>query len=82
MNKKTKEDITEILMAIYKIPGQYFIAGIILFAFWNGMKDLTKWAIIFPLLGIFFFALEIISPILVGKRLYENLVKWWKKQFK
>jgi site-specific recombinase len=77
-----KEDIIEILMAIYKIPGQYFIAGIILFAFWNGMKDLTNWAIVFLLFGIFFFSLEIISPILAGKRLYENLVKWWRKHLK
>ena len=70
-----KEDIIEILFAVYKVPGEFAIAGIILFAFWNAMKDLTNLAIIFLLFGIFFFALEIISPILAGKRLYKNIFK-------
>ncbi|MBS3108466.1 hypothetical protein J4409_01205 [Candidatus Woesearchaeota archaeon] len=78
MNENTKEDVVEVLMAIYKIPGQYFIAGIISFAFWNAMRDLTNWAIIFLLFGVFCFVLEIISPILAGKRLYNKFKGWFK----
>ncbi|MBW2982630.1 hypothetical protein KY343_07130 [Candidatus Woesearchaeota archaeon] len=77
-----KEDIIEILMILYKIPGQYFIAGLISFYLWNGMKGLTNWAILFLIFGFLFLALEIISPILVGIRLYGNLVEWWGKYFK
>jgi hypothetical protein len=34
------------------------------------------------LLGIFFSALEVVSPILAGRRLYKNLTEWWKEHFK
>lgn len=78
MKKGTKKDIVEILMAIYKIPGQYVIGGIIAIAFWKAMKDLTKWSILLLILGIFLFSLEVVSPILAGKRLYEKFVKWLK----
>ncbi len=42
MNKQTKEDITEILLAVYGVPGQYVIGAMILWAFWNAMKDMTR----------------------------------------
>lgn len=70
-----KEDIIEILLAVYKVPGEFAIAGIIAFAFWNAMKDLTGWSFIFLILGIFFVILEILSPFLVGLRLYKNIFK-------
>ena len=37
-----KEDITDILFAIYKIPGEFAIGAIIAFAFWNAMRGLTN----------------------------------------
>jgi len=79
MNKQTKEDITEILLAFYKVPGQYVIGAMILFAFWNEMKDITRWAIFFPILGIVFIILEILSPIMAGKRIYDKALKNLKK---
>jgi uncharacterized membrane protein (Fun14 family) len=70
-----KEDITEILFAIYKIPGEFAIGAIIAFAFWNAMKDITNWSIILFLLGIFFIILEVLTPILAGVRIYKKIFK-------
>jgi uncharacterized membrane protein (Fun14 family) len=70
-----KEDITEILFAIYKIPGEFAIGAIIAFALWNAMKDITNWSIILFLLGIFFIILEVLTPILAGVRIYKKIFK-------
>lgn len=70
-----KEDIAEILMALYHIPGQYAIGAIILWGFWEAMKNLTNWAFIFPILAIIFIVLEILSPIFAGMRIYKKIVK-------
>lgn len=70
-----KGDITEILFAIYKIPGEFAIGAIIAFAFWNAMKDITNWSIILFLLGIFFIILEVLTPILAGVRIYKKIFK-------
>ena len=70
-----KEDITEILFAIYKIPGEFAIGAIIAFAFWNAMKGLTNWSVILFLLGIFFIILEVLTPILAGVRIYKKIFK-------
>ena len=82
MSNQIKEDITEIILAFYKVPGQYAIGAIILFAFWNAMKDITGWAIFFPILAIVFIILEILSPIMAGKRLYDQAIRSIKKFFK
>lgn len=82
MRDQTKKDITEILLAIYKVPGQYAIGAMILFVLWNAMKDITGWAIFFPILAVIFIILEIISPIMAGKRLYDKTIKNLKKTFK
>ena len=74
MNKKTK-DITEILLAFYKVPGQYAIGAMILFVFWNTMKDMTDWSIIFPISAFVFIILEILTPIMAGKRLLNHKKK-------
>ena len=70
-----KEDVAEILMALYKIPGQYAIGAIVLWGFWKAMKDLTPWTLIFPTLAIFFIILEVLSPILAGIKIYERFKK-------
>lgn len=82
MNKKTKEDIIQILLAIYGIPGQYIIGAMILMAFWEAMKDMTSWAIFFPIFAILFVVLEVLTPIMAGKRLLEKVKKNFKKIFK
>jgi hypothetical protein len=79
MREQTKEDIVEIILAIYKVPGQYAIGAMIFFAFWDAMKDMTGWAILFPIFGVIFISLEILSPIMAGKRLYEKAMKNLKK---
>ena len=68
-----KEDITDILFAIYKIPGEFAIGAIIAFAFWNSMKGLTNWSIILFILGVFLVVLEILTPILAGVRIYKKI---------
>ena len=70
-----KEDVSDILMAVYKIPGQYTIGAILAFGFWNALRDLTNWAYVLLILGIFFILLEIISPILAGARIYKRFFK-------
>lgn len=73
MNGETKEQIITILMALYKISGQWFILGIISFGIAEIMlKNDNFGGIIFFLFGIFFFGLEIISPIIAGRELYEK----------
>ena len=70
-----KEDIIEILFAIYKIPGEFAIASIISFGFWNAMKELTGWSIFFLLFGIFFAGLELSTPFLAGWDIYKQFFK-------
>ncbi len=82
MTNQIKEDIIEIILSIYKIPGQYAIGAMILFALWDAMKDMTGWAIFFLILAIVFIILEVLSPILAGKRIYDQAVKNFKKIFK
>jgi len=68
-----KEDITDILFAIYKVPGEFAIGAIIAFAFWNAMKGLTNWSIMLFILGVFLVVLEILTPILAGFRIYKRI---------
>ncbi len=82
MKSQTREDIVEILLAIYGVPGQYVIGAMILIAFWNAMKNMTGWAIFFPIFAIIFIILEVLTPILAGKRLLEKVKKNFKKIFK
>ncbi|MBR9705273.1 hypothetical protein GOV12_07710 [Candidatus Pacearchaeota archaeon] len=81
MKMTIKEDIVRILMAIYRVPGEFFIAGIILIWLWNVTKELTNWSLLFLIFALFFFALEIISPILAGIRLYEKFIEMFKEIF-
>jgi len=82
MNKQTEEDIIKVLLSFYNIPGQYFIGALILFAFWNSMKDITGWATWFLIFGIFFLFLEIITIIMAGKRLLVKLERNLNKIFR
>ncbi len=70
-----KEDIKDILFAIYKIPGEFAIGAIIAFAFWNAMREITNWSILLFLLGLFLVVLEIFTPILAGVRIYKRIFK-------
>jgi membrane-bound ClpP family serine protease len=82
MNKRTKKNIVEIILAFYKVPGEYAIGAMILFAIWNVMKDMTGWSIFILIFAIIFIFLEIISPIIAGKRLYDEALKNIKKILK
>lgn len=77
-----KEDIIEIILAIYQVPGQYFIGGIISFGIGISFLELTNWGWLLIVFAIFLFALEVISPILAGRRLYEKAVKNLRRLFK
>ncbi len=82
MNEETKEQIAEILMAWYKIPGQYFITFLILLEFGETILKLTNWAYIILILSIFFLILEIISPFIAGVKLYNKAIKSIKNLFR
>ncbi len=77
-----KEDIVEILCVIYKVPGEFFIASIISYYFWESTKILAPIFSVFLFFSIFFFILEIISPILAGMRIYEEAIDWIKDKFR
>jgi hypothetical protein len=49
MDEDTKEEIIELLMAIYKIPGQWFIGGIILLWIGKSMIEYTNYRYNFSL---------------------------------
>jgi len=77
-----KEDIITILLACYNIPGQYLIGAWILLELWKSMRDLTDWALILPIFAIFFIFIEIITPIMAGKRLWDKLKNSFNRLFK
>lgn len=80
MNKSTKDDITELFIWLYNVPGQYFIFAMIFFALWKTMQ-FTNFSIIFLIFGVFCLIVEIISPILAGKRLYLKALNNIKRFF-
>ncbi|MFW9881586.1 MAG: hypothetical protein ACFFG0_51630 [Candidatus Thorarchaeota archaeon] len=82
MNNRTKDQIKEILMAIYQIPGEFFIGGAASIGIGQAMLSFTNLGIILILFGIFLFILEIISPIIAGIELYEKALKNVKRLFK
>ena len=81
MNKDTKDQLIEVLTEIYQIPGQYFIAGIVLIGIGESMQGLTIGGNILIAFGILFFIIEAVSPIIAGIKLYEKAVKNLKRIF-
>jgi hypothetical protein len=77
-----KEDIVEIFCAIYKVPGEFLIASIICYGFWEATKSLAPIFWWFWFFSIFFFILEVIFPILAGVRIYGEAITWIKDRFK
>jgi hypothetical protein len=75
--KDIQDKIIEILLTIYYVPGQFFLASILALGFYEVSK-----VIIFLFFSIFFMSLEIISPILVGVELYENAIEKIKEFIK
>ena len=78
----TKEDIVEILLAIYQVPGQFFIGGLISIGIGNSFLSFTDWGYLLIVLGIIFLIIEAVSPILAGVKLYNKALKNIKKIFK
>jgi len=79
MRSQAKDDIADILLAIYGVPGLYSIGALILFALGNAMQNLISWALLFQIVGVLFIILEIITPIMAGERLLQNLEKKFRK---
>jgi hypothetical protein len=82
MKHDTREQIAEILMAVYQIPGEFFIAGIVLIGIGQAFLEISNLGLILIFFGIFFLVLEAISPIIAGVKLYEKAIKNIKKMFK
>ncbi len=78
MWEQDKKDILTIFSAIYKIPGEYFIAGLVLFYLWKTMKDWNPYAWIALLFSIVFFIIEFIVPFAAGKRLLDKIIKFFR----
>ncbi len=81
MDEDTKEEIIELLMAIYKIPGQWFIGGIILLWIGKSMIEYTNYRITLVFFGVIFIVLEVVSPILAGYELYKKAIDGIKNFF-
>ncbi len=77
-NEETKEQIIDVLMAIYNIPGEFFIIGIISIGIG---KIIPNYGWILILFGTICFVLEIISPIIAGIELYKKAIKNIKRFF-
>ena len=78
----TKEDIIEILLTIYQVPGQFFICSLIALGIGNSFLSFTNWGYLLIVLGIIFIIIEAVSPILAGARLYNKALENIKKIFK
>jgi len=74
MSHKVIEDILTILESFYKIPGEYFIAGLFLLYIWQAMKDWNPYAWIALLVSIAFFIIEAAAPFAAGRRLIMKLI--------
>ena len=72
---RLKEEIAEILFAIYRVPGEFAIGSIISFGFWKAMKDLTNWSLVFLLLSIFLIIMEVLTPFIAGFSVYKRIFK-------
>lgn len=79
MAKQEKEDIISVLAAAYKVPGEYFIASLVLFAVWKVMKEWNPYAWIALLFGIIFLALEVITPVAAGYRIINKIINYFSK---
>jgi len=79
MVQQDKEDIISVLSAIYKIPGEYFIASLVMFAVWKVMKEWNPYAWICLLVGILFLVIEIITPVAAGNRLMNKIIEYFSK---
>lgn len=75
MKQETKDQIIEILMTIYQIPGEFFIAGIISIEVGKSMLDFNGFSWILIVFGILCLFLEFISPFIAGFKLYEKAMK-------
>jgi|TARA_Y100000310_G_scaffold274990_1_gene291355 NADH:ubiquinone oxidoreductase subunit H len=73
MNQDSKDIIT-VLASIYKIPGTYFILGIMFLGGWKLTMEFnpSKWAILILICAIFCFIIEFISPAFAGRRLLKK----------
>ncbi len=78
MCEDLKEKIVEILFAIYKIPGQFAIAGLIALYIAQTSTDFLA-IFIFYFLCAFLFILEAIAPFLAGVEIYKEAIDCLKK---
>lgn len=79
---ETKKQIVEILVTIYQIPGEFFIAGIISKEIGKSMLSFTNYGYILIIFGIFCIVMEVISPLIAGIRLYEKAIENINKIFR
>ena len=82
IDQETKNQIIEILMAWYQIPGEFLIGGIVALGIGNSMLSFTKLGLILIILGYFLIILEIVAPFIVGLQLYQKAIKNITKFFK
>lgn len=81
MKKQTNDDIITLFCAIYKIPGQYFIGGLILLYVWKTMRDWNPYAWLLILPAIIFFVLEVISVFTAGRRVFLKIKEFFEDLF-
>ena len=77
INTQTKEDLLTIFSTAYKIPGEYFILGIISYYAWLSIKSWNNFSWMLLLFSALCHALEFITPIAAGRRLLELLLRYF-----
>lgn len=72
------KDVLEVFAAIYKIPGQYFIIGLLFLGSWEVSKNGNPYAIMLLILSIFFFMIEILVPVAAGYRILNRIITFFQ----
>jgi hypothetical protein len=76
-----KEDLIEIISAIYGIPGQYWLAGYISLEFWKAMKDVNPYSWIMLLLATICFILDPLSLYFAWDRITTRIGNFFENLF-
>jgi hypothetical protein len=75
MVEGTREQISEVLMAIYQVPGEFFIVGLVVKGIGESFLSFTEYGHILVAFGTFLIIMEFISPFIAGIKLYEKAMK-------
>ena len=76
--EKITKDLIAVFAAIYKIPGQYFIIGLVFLGAWEISKNGNPYAIILLIMALFFFTIEFLVPVAAANRLINRVLQFFQ----